>query len=267
MSYGYIYVITNKINGKRYVGKTTNTIEWRWKQHLSSSLGKKLSDNCTIHKAIRKYGKENFTIEQIDIANSEEDINEKERFWIKKLDTFKKEYNETLGGEGITLIDSDLVYETYMNTGNKMIKDTAEILEINRGTVSKKLRKYGIVYKEGQPRQFDYEKVVKLYLEYKSRQKVADLLNCSISVVTDACAAYNINMREVGSKNKWDKQKKKVKKYDKETEELIKEYNSIAEAAEDIDNNTYNLTSKRNSISAVCRNKRKTAYGFKWSFA
>ena len=55
---GYIYKITNLVNGKSYVGQTIRTIEERWKQHIKDSKGNK--DDFYLHRAIRKYGKENF---------------------------------------------------------------------------------------------------------------------------------------------------------------------------------------------------------------
>ena len=50
-----IYKITNKINGKVYIGQSIN-IEKRWKQHINDP-------GYNIHNAIKKYGKENFSFE------------------------------------------------------------------------------------------------------------------------------------------------------------------------------------------------------------
>lgn len=52
---GYIYKITNKINGKVYIGKTTKTVQERWKEHLRESRTER-SENRPLYRAIRKYG-------------------------------------------------------------------------------------------------------------------------------------------------------------------------------------------------------------------
>lgn len=68
-----IYKITNKINGKIYIGQTIREIKHRWAQHCSKKEG------ClAIYRAIQKYGKENFAIEKIDTASSLEELNKKE---------------------------------------------------------------------------------------------------------------------------------------------------------------------------------------------
>ena len=61
-----IYKITNKINGKVYIGQTSNTLEKRWWQHCHGT------HKHIIARAISKYGAENFKIEQIDVAESQE---------------------------------------------------------------------------------------------------------------------------------------------------------------------------------------------------
>ena len=56
---GYIYKITNKINGKVYIGLTTTSIEQRWRGHINES--KKCDRH--LYASMRKYGIENFNIE------------------------------------------------------------------------------------------------------------------------------------------------------------------------------------------------------------
>src|SRR5699024_9064489 len=74
-----IYLITNKKNGKQYVGQTTRTLRERELEHTRK--------NGLVGSAIRKYGRENFDIRQIDSADSIELLNEKEIEWIEKLET------------------------------------------------------------------------------------------------------------------------------------------------------------------------------------
>jgi len=93
----FIYKITNKINGKQYVGKTVKPILKRFISHCNSAKG---GSNQIICRAIKKYGKDSFLIEQIDTASTEKELFQKEIEWIKKLDTYNNGYNMTLGGEG-----------------------------------------------------------------------------------------------------------------------------------------------------------------------
>lgn len=100
--YGIIYKVTNLINDKLYIGQTIKTLEHRKTQHENDSLYKSLkSYNYPLHKAIRKYGKENFKWEEIDVAYSKDELNKKEIYYIELYDTFHGDgYNCTIGGEG-----------------------------------------------------------------------------------------------------------------------------------------------------------------------
>lgn len=96
----FIYKILNKINGKYYIGKAKNPIE-RFKSHIR---GAEKGKDFLIHRAIRKYGKENFELEIIEEVLNE-NVNEKEIFYIKQYNSYFKEknsngYNMTPGGEG-----------------------------------------------------------------------------------------------------------------------------------------------------------------------
>lgn len=89
-----IYKITNKKNGKSYIGQTIRNLDKRIKAHLSKS------NKCwAIGKALKKYGIENFEIETIDLCDNLKDLNKKETEWIEKLETLHpKGYNLSLGG-------------------------------------------------------------------------------------------------------------------------------------------------------------------------
>ena len=90
-----IYKIINRTNGKIYIGKTTFKLEKRWKEHCKNK-------SQVISRAIKKYGKENFTIEVIDSANSVEELNQKEQLHIESFGSFVDGYNCTAGGDGGT---------------------------------------------------------------------------------------------------------------------------------------------------------------------
>ena len=96
-----IYKLTNIINSKEYVGKTVDTLDRRWKEHVYDA-GR--GSDRILCRAIRKYGQENFILTQIDTTTSEEELNKKEIYWIAELNTCVAVggtgYNMTLGGEG-----------------------------------------------------------------------------------------------------------------------------------------------------------------------
>lgn len=56
--------------------------------------------NTKLARAIRKYGKDNFSICEIDTANTKEELNQKEILHIKEYDAIRTGYNETIGGDG-----------------------------------------------------------------------------------------------------------------------------------------------------------------------
>lgn len=89
-----IYKIVNQVNGDFYIGKTTKPKEVRLKEHFYNSS---YNSHAYLHRAIRKYGFFNFTIEEIETQIEEEKLDEREIFWIK---TLKPKYNMTSGGEG-----------------------------------------------------------------------------------------------------------------------------------------------------------------------
>jgi len=90
----YIYKITNKINGKSYVGQTIRSIEARWKRHCEKASG------CSaICDAIQKYGKDNFIVEEIGGANNQSELNYQEWLMILKYNTLSPSgYNLKHGG-------------------------------------------------------------------------------------------------------------------------------------------------------------------------
>ena len=94
-----VYLITNKITGKQYVGQTTRTKEQRWKDHITwCTYSSRL---CVIHKAINKYGKENFIIESLHTCETKKEMDFVEIFYIQFLNTkVPFGYNLTDGGEG-----------------------------------------------------------------------------------------------------------------------------------------------------------------------
>lgn len=128
---GYIYVIENQVNHKKYVGQSIDPIK-RWRIHKNDDVK---NPNLIIGKAFLKYGIENFTmtiIEECEDCN----MSEREIYWIKELNTFIKDpnshgYNMTRGGEAM-FGDSNPFYgkthteETKQKLSEKAKKRTGE---------------------------------------------------------------------------------------------------------------------------------------------
>jgi len=97
--YGIIYCIENTENGHKYIGQTIRTLERRIGEHFSSA-DKEYNKNRALYSAINKYGKENFISCKIDEAESQEELDTKETYWIAKENTFLgKGYNCSAGGQ------------------------------------------------------------------------------------------------------------------------------------------------------------------------
>ena len=106
---GYIYKLTNKITGLRYIGYTTNPIEVRFRQHIKTSKNVRTSMGYTkLAKALREYKPENFLVEQVEEIQQKnlsyldyvQKLKEREIYWIAFFGTFPNEYNMTPGGDG-----------------------------------------------------------------------------------------------------------------------------------------------------------------------
>ena len=89
----YIYKITNKVNGKVYIGQSIRPIEQRFQRHINDAVNNILDTHFA--RAIRKYGKENFYIELVETCDNQTELNLRERYWIRKYDSINNGYNET----------------------------------------------------------------------------------------------------------------------------------------------------------------------------
>lgn len=132
----YIYKITNKINGKMYIGKTIFTVEQRWKEHQKDSRRRDF-EKRPLYSAIKKYGIENFSIEEVEECPIEI-LSEREKYWIEYYGSFKNGYNATIGGDGKQYVDYDLVVVNYKKLKNQT--KVAELMKISTDTVFNALK-------------------------------------------------------------------------------------------------------------------------------
>lgn len=112
-----IYGIKNTINGKIYIGKTGMNFGDRWDSHKSLLRNNK-HDNPYLQNAWNKYGAESFDfiiVEECDIN----DLDDKEKYWIKYYREQNLSYNILDGGDGFNNLGTHLSEETKRKIGEK----------------------------------------------------------------------------------------------------------------------------------------------------
>ncbi len=121
---GSIYKIENKINGKIYIGQTIQNVERRWAQHKCKG---KTRGRSAVNKAILKYGEESFEFSVIDEANSMDELNNKEIFYITETKCMAPNgYNLKEGGLNASFSQETIDKIRKANTGKKRTKEQNE---------------------------------------------------------------------------------------------------------------------------------------------
>ena len=152
MKKGIIYCITNKINNKKYIGQTTN-LKSRWSAHI---YGKEIK----IDKDINKYSFWFFKLKVLEECSAKK-IDEREIYWIEKLNTYKGYgYNNSPGGKGLTLYGKD--NPMYGKTGSK------------HHNFGKNFKEYSSIGENHPASKISNEKAIKIYNEYHNTNKTQE---------------------------------------------------------------------------------------------
>lgn len=248
---GIIYKITNKVNGKSYIGQTRYTIEFRWRQHIHKK------DNTYFHNAIKKYGVDNFIVEKLEECNIE-DLNEREIYYIAKYNTFKDGYNSTIGGDGNRTLLLDDKYEEisalYLSgfSSNKI----ATLYKVDKASIVKILKQLGIKIRNNSlniNRQ-ELEELIQDYQSGYSLRELAKRYDCSAPGLKEFLIKKGVDLR----------QKYSILEDTKSQESLIKDYTSSTIKLKDIQNKyhcSYATLLKVLSINGISKGK----YSFKLS--
>ena len=129
-----IYKVTNKVNGKVYIGQSVD-IGRRWRQHMTAE------DDIYFHKAIQKYGVDNFIWEVIEKCKKSE-LDERESYWIEYYDSYNKGYNCTKGGDGFGIGEDHPRWKGGISLDPEYSK---QWYEANKEKINEKAKEY---YKE-----------------------------------------------------------------------------------------------------------------------
>lgn len=103
-----VYKITNKINGKSYIGISSREPIMRWSEHLVRYRQGRRGGN-RLYDALSKYGPNAFSLETVATASTELEIRKLETFYITKFDTYHNGYNCNLGGVGFLKFPKHIV--------------------------------------------------------------------------------------------------------------------------------------------------------------
>lgn len=190
---GIIYKITNKVNGKSYIGQTRYTLEFRWRQHLHKK------DNVYFHNAIKKYGAENFSLEVLEECDLDK-LNSREIFYIAKYNTFENGYNLTIGGDGNRRLILDDKYEEIkaMYLAGFSSNKIATLYSVDKATIVKILRQLGVKIKS---RKIDInnQEFLELVQDYKSGYSLKELAkryDCSDTGLKEYLKNKGVNLKE-----------------------------------------------------------------------
>lgn len=172
--WGKVYLLTCDVNGKQYVGQTTRSLKFRFKQHLSSAKKTRNSRrNTPLSKAIRKHGKENFSIAPLCSCISQDELNLMEDLYIVSLGTIVDTggYNLERGG----------------SNGKSSEATKALQSSIRKGKDNSRYR-HDIEDKE----------IIDLYEQGYSTIKIAETLSMSNTAVGRRLRKAGVTMRPVG---------------------------------------------------------------------
>ena len=256
-----IYKITNKTNGKIYVGQSIN-IEERWKQHRWKAFNyNDGSYHSTIHAAMRKYGLDNFTYEVLEQCEIEE-LDAKERYWIGLLNCITPNgYNILSGGQKYrkslksecgnakVLVTKEKTCLVCKKCGKEITKESASGMCNScvqlKCDISKEELQNTLIQNNG-----NFALVSRIY-------------GLSNNAIRKRCRHFGLPFHSTDYKAPKvlkEPYETPVRQIDINTNKVIQTFCSANEAARSLGK------TKGNHITEVCKGKGKTAYGYAWEY-
>ena len=242
-----IYKITNKANGKIYVGQSID-IEERWKQHRWKAFNcNEVGYHSAIHAAMRKYGLDNFAYEVLEQCAAEE-LDEKERYWINLLNcVVPNGYNILSGGQKYQ--KSTKTCLVCKKCGKEITKESVSGMCHScvqlKCDISKEELQNALIQNNG-----NFALVGRIY-------------GLSDNAIRKRCQHFGLPFHSTDYKTPKvlkEPYETPVRQIDINTNEVIQVFCSANEAARSLGK------TKGNHITEVCKGKGKTAYGYRWEY-
>lgn len=280
-----IYKITNIINNKCYIGQTNN-VQRRFAEHKRESQKTNPKDSTAkiLYRAIQKYGLENFNFEVLE--ENVEHYNEREKYWIEYFDSYNNGYNATIGGEEPPIFQGEqhhlavhtqetvnYIIDSLLHT-NKTPQEIAQetdydissILRINRGI---SWHQDGLDYPL---RQLSIDKaherallIIDDLMNTKMTQReIANKYGVGRSTVTAINTGQNNRMKGINYPirgQKENRQSKSIQMIDKNTNEVLQEFVSVAEAVKALGD-----PGARAAIQLCAAGGTLSSHGYKWKY-
>lgn len=185
----YVYKITNILNGKIYIGITSVSVKERFQQHKYKINERK---HLHLYSSMIKYGTENFKVEEIDSANTLEELYQKEVFWINHFNSNDPliGYNNTKGGEGFERIETNDQEILRLYKENRSYIKTAKALGYSESTTRRRLKNLEVNLDRGYD---DYKKeVIDLYQTPYTIKDISKILKVSNKTIMKILDENNI---------------------------------------------------------------------------
>lgn len=196
-----IYMIMRISTGQKYIGQTTDFYR-RISEHYTRSSQR-------IDRAIKKYGKDDFTFQVLEIIFDSNDIrfiNDREKFWIAYYNTYEDDfhYNEHPGGIFYRSEKSkvwnhiDKICELYQNDKNISMGKIGRRFDCSANTISRILKENNIETKDYKSEaRKNINQVCDLYQNTNmSTIEIAEFFDCSHPVIVDILKENNIEMKD-----------------------------------------------------------------------
>lgn len=138
---GYIYKITNLLNNQCYIGQTVRPYKDRWAEHKRDRF-KEPYCNWPLYRMLNKVGLDNISWEVIEEIPNEQ-LNDREQYWIIFYDSKNNGYNCTYGGKNGTKHNYEEVLEYWLNEGERNFTTTAKHFNTDKSYISDIIKSMG----------------------------------------------------------------------------------------------------------------------------